>query len=149
MNFQGIAQVDLVFSEFEKKWYIIEVNPRLSGMTTTYSVLLEKSVCEMICDCAKKNVVEENFGKFVINIKFPLLTEERLSEIYAFDFVQFVHQIENKAAKQIREKGYCEVIFTGTDKRDLLENLETLKQKFPLETETEFVSAAKTLLEKI
>ena len=42
----GFAQVDLIFSE--EKWYIIEINPRLSGMTTTYAAAAGMNFYEYI-----------------------------------------------------------------------------------------------------
>lgn len=49
-GFEGIVQVDLVFSKSE--WYIIEVNPRMSGMTSMYSVYHNQSVLNTIINAA-------------------------------------------------------------------------------------------------
>lgn len=149
LDFQGIAQVDLVFSEAEKKWYIIEINPRLSGMSNTYSVLKEKSVPQMLVDCILNEEKLPQKKKISMNMKFALLPKEKILELSRIPFVKFIHQIENKAAKQIRELGYCEVIFEGETKENLLQNLQELKERFPNETEENFVEMAKILLEKI
>lgn len=147
LNLSGVAQVDLVFCKDERKWYIIEINPRLSGMTETYSVLRGMSVYETLSWLAhgvmKKSVPEK---KLVMNIKLPLLDSMTFSRLKSIPFVQFVHQVENKAAKQIREKGYCEVVFTGSSKEELSDNLEFLSENFSSDMEESFVENAKKLL---
>ena len=46
LKLQGPAQVDLVWGG--GKWYIIEINPRLSGMTTTYAAAAGMNLYEYI-----------------------------------------------------------------------------------------------------
>ena len=151
LNLSGISQVDLVFSEEAQKWYIIEINPRLSGMTTTYAVMRQESVFETLVSLARpfEKVPEKTGGNFpglVVNIKFPLLSEPILCELSGLPFVRFVHQVENKAAKQLRERGYCEVILVGSSKRELLDNLSFLRAKFASCIEENFVETAEKLL---
>ena len=108
LNLNGYAQVDLIFSQ--GKWYIIEINPRLSGMTTTYAAAAGMNFYEYIF-----RAVTENFEnvklKPVVNKKIPLQSPEELEKLSQKDDVLFISQIENKVAKQEREKGFCEVIF--------------------------------------
>ena len=154
LNLNGIAQVDLVFDG--EKWFVIEINPRLSGMSTSYAVSAGKFFSEMIYD----NLIEGNFSqkdssqkenlsqrekenlsqkensshkeeRFLpcVNIKVPLMTEDMLKELYNEKCVFFVNQIENKAAKQLREGGYCEVILRAETKDELSLALEKIKEK--------------------
>ena len=57
-GFSGSIQVDLVFAE--NKWHIIEINPRLSGMTLTYSALKNSNPQELML---KSLVDSETFHK--------------------------------------------------------------------------------------
>ena len=52
-GFMGLAQIDVVFDGNE--WFVIEINPRLSGMTTTYEAMTETSVFEkLLCSAENK-----------------------------------------------------------------------------------------------
>ena len=56
-----------------------------------------------------------------MNFKISLTDEEKIKEISKIDFIKYINQTENLAAKQEREKGYCEIIF-GKGKK--ISNLE-------------------------
>ena len=62
-NFSGITQVDLILKN--DQWYLIEINPRVSGMSKTYSVTLEKNLLEIfielfLFDKSDKNIFEHS-----------------------------------------------------------------------------------------
>lgn len=155
LNFSGIAQIDLVFSG--GKWYIIEINSRLSGMTQTVASSLGISLYELVFYATvgfdsyskKLSFLIEN-SSFTFNMKFPLLQKEKLEKLYDYEFVDFVNQIENTKAKQLREAGYAEVIF-GREKslKKLLEKLETIKNDFKTEIEQRFYENAILLAKEI
>lgn len=148
MKLDGIAQVDLVFDG--ENWFVIEINPRLSGMSTTYAASAGVPLSEMIFeklkvesgklkakngklgteDCFKNESLSLGTFQPTLNIKFPILARGKLQELKALPYVAFVNQIENHAAKQIREQGYCEVILCGENREILQENLLDLKEKF-------------------
>ena len=107
LNLNGYAQVDLIFSD--DKWYIIEINPRLSGMTTTYAAAADMNFYEYIFRAVTSGLDDIEL-KEVVNKKIPLQSEQELTRLSQEPDVLFVSQIENKVAKQEREKGYCEVI---------------------------------------
>ena len=164
LKLDGIAQVDLVFTG--EKWFVIEVNPRLSGMSSTYAASVGHPLSEMIFENLKtekgklkagsgkvgREDCSENesfsFGDFhpTLNIKFPILKKERLLELKALPYIAFVNQIENKAAKQIREQGYCEVILIGTKKDELKKNMADLRENFSDVAEGHFFDKAEELL---
>ena len=53
---KGVTQFDLVFSD--EKWFIIEINPRLSGMSECSAISLGKSVQQILLETVldeKKN----------------------------------------------------------------------------------------------
>ena len=158
LNLDGIAQVDLVFTG--EKWFVIEVNPRLSGMSTTYAASAGVPLPEMIFNKLKientrienGKLKTENFQfstfnfQFSLNIKFPILDEKRLLELKAVPYVAFVNQIENHAARQIREQGYCEVILCGKTREELRENMTDLRTRFSAVCEAAFFDKALELL---
>ena len=107
LKLDGYAQVDLIFSN--EKWYIIEINPRLSGMTTSYAASAGMNFYEYIFRAVTVGL--ENIElKDVVNKKIPLQTEDELNNLSENPDVLFLSQIENMVAKQEREKGFCEMI---------------------------------------
>lgn len=132
LNLNGVAQVDLVFSN--NKWFVIEINPRLSGMTTTYGASLQKSVYQMVLDycvfgCEDKKLMP------ALNMKLPLKSKTELQQLAQNPDIKFLSQTEDLLAKQDRELGYCEAIVTASsfDKLQSIfgELLPELKTKYP------------------
>ncbi len=107
LKLDGYAQVDLIFSE--EKWYIIEINPRLSGMTTTYAASAGMNFYEYIFRAVTSGLENVEL-KDVVNKKIPLQSEKELQNLAKEPDVLFVSQIENLVAKQERERGFCEII---------------------------------------
>ncbi len=117
-NFSGITQVDLILKNNE--WYLIEINPRVSGMSKTYSVTLEKTLLEIFIELFlfeknDKNNFEQIFEKnnFAINFKIPLLEKNKFEELSKNPNVKYLNQMENLIAKQDREKGFCQVVLSS------------------------------------
>lgn len=144
----GIAQVDLIFSR--GKWYIIEVNPRMSGMTETYGVLYGLSPMELLLCAAgllpKK--IQQNHN-VVCNFKIPLQTSDVLEKLSREPSVCYVHQLHNIAAKQLRERGYTEIILAGKDSDSILFALSNIEQLIPGSIDETFLQSAKDLLEMV
>lgn len=155
LKFEGIAQVDLIFSN--KKWYFVEVNSRISGMTQTiaasYGMSLYKFLIELILSMSKNEPFLENKNtncKYVMNLKFPLLEKELMKKLASLPFVFCVNQIENKGAKQLREVGYLEVIFGNTKElSSLMQELDEINALFPNQMEKVFYENAKKLAKTI
>lgn len=151
MNFCGVAQVDLVFGK--DGWQILEINPRLSGMTETYACCLSTTVPKLLYELAfdEFDFEEINSSKkmnFTMNLKLPLSDAQALRKMAALPFVKCIRQIHNAQARQEREKGYCELIFCAKSKMELEQNLEYLYKKFPDSTEESFLQTAKDLIQK-
>ena len=147
MNFCGAAQIDLIFSE--DKWHIIEINPRLNGMTYTDCAYLGKSVFELLYDFCiiplKKGFTNQNDDIFqsvqilehsnvtdyeskkLLNIKLPIFSSKKLAELKKIDGVKILNQTNNKEAKQEREKGFCECIIVDENEMKLAQTLEKIK----------------------
>lgn len=127
-NFSGITQVDLILKN--DQWYLIEINPRVSGMSKTYSVTLEKKLLEIfielfLFDKSDKNIFEQIFEKnnFAINFKIPLLQKNQFDELSKNPNVKYLNQMENLIAKQDREKGFCQVVLNSKNSFEELKNV--------------------------
>lgn len=153
MEFYGRAQVDLVYRN--SKWYVIEVNPRLSGMSTSYAASRNKNFYQMIYDsylpegnCKEGRSKEKTF--LTMNFKLPLLPEKELEKISKLPHVKHLHQIENLAHLQIRDAGYCEIILSGFDSiSELQEYFNDFKNKNSSLVEEIFFQRAALLFEQI
>ena len=64
------------------------------------------------------------------------------------DGVFFVRQVQNHAAKQEREKGYCEIVFGGTESfAELKQQLSSLATDMPSLMDEGFLQQAYTMME--
>lgn len=148
----GTAQVDLILDD-DGKWHIIEVNPRLSGMTYTYAAACGLSVFEMMYKAVivpattvkepKSMVIEPEITgnepveitaviyKFVMSLKLPLMSENQMKEILQLEGVKLLNQTNDLAAKQEREKGFCECIIAAQEKEILQNAVARFEELFP------------------
>lgn len=138
LGFQGCAQVDLIKSD--GKWYIIEINPRLSGMSFSYATLNDMSIFELLCQSSLAQYLPEfKNNSFLcltslvqlLNVKLPLLDEEMMDKVLGISGVQLLNQTNDLAAKQEREKGFCECIITADSSDGIKEVLNQIKALFP------------------
>ena len=149
-SFNGIAQFDLVFSN--GKWFVIEINPRISGMTSTYAAALGMTPARLIFEVALlcSGNESDSFShekSLTMNFKFPVIPKEKMQQLKELPFVKYLNQIENLVAKQERETGYCEsVISDASTPGKLLDHLEEIKNKFPEIIEPVFWDNAKKML---
>ena len=137
----GAAQVDLILDE-NGVWHIIEVNPRLSGMSYTYAGMLGINVFELMYRTSVNTVVEPestvvepvettaDFGH-VLNLKLPLMSQSQMTEILKVPGVRLLNQTNDLAAKQEREKGFCECIIVAEEKSALQKAVAQFEELFP------------------
>ncbi len=130
-DFAGCTQVDLVYKN--DKWYVIEINPRWSGMTTTAAAAEGRSPFSIFIDSAVGCQVDyskrENL-KYVLNFKIPALDDAELERLYAFSGVKYV--MKSVSTFPGAEMQYCEVVIGGYDtQEELLNALKALKEAFP------------------
>ena len=183
LELRGAAQFDLVYngaSGIESGhrsscqyggWVVIEVNPRLSGLTVPTSVLAGKSALELLlaatglesasvpsCEnvLSEEAALNESGVRFegrtapacVLDVKLIVLADDRFEELCALPFVYAVNQTANDEARQMRERGYCEVVLGAETPALLLEKLDELKARFPDELDENFVESARRLILK-
>lgn len=155
LELDGVAQVDLVFSG--GKWYIIEVNPRLSGLSDTNAIAFGKSPIERLIETAFVGGGPPRSGcllcgqqktplcglsplpRPVCNFKIPIMPQEDLRKIASLPYIRAVRQLENKAARQKREVGYSEIIIEGEGGfASIVLHLEDLESLFPGSIDADF-----------
>ena len=113
-GFSGSIQVDLVFSE--NQWYIIEINPRLSGMTFTYAALENCSPQELLLKAVLPNLEKEKPAtEMLCTSKIQVQTKENFENLCKNPSIQRVFQIDNKLATQKRDEGFCEIVSISTN----------------------------------
>lgn len=158
LQFEGIAQIDLVFHKDE--WHIIEINPRLSGSSAAIALIKQKSLPQILAEFAlgiydaratddAMKVAQNSCEKLplYLNIKFPHLSEGQMRALFALPFVKYLCQTKNDAAKQFREMGFCEILFGGVfSPQELLAQLEEIKARFPEVIEISFYETAKKMI---
>ncbi|SEP84440.1 ATP-grasp domain-containing protein [Treponema bryantii] len=146
LELHGCAQVDLILDN-DGNWNIIEINPRLSGMSYTYASCLGMSLFEMMFRAAVNTMNDgaHNFrslslskgentadvNKYVLNLKLPLVSESQMKEILKLPGVRLLNQTNDLAAKQEREKGFCECIIVDEQKSVLEKTVARLCELFP------------------
>ena len=130
MSFSGAAQIDLILDD-SNNWHIIEINPRLSGMTFTYAAAYGLSVFELLYRTCIEKITLPPPAPFVMSLKLPLMEQTQMQEILKIEGVKLLNQTNDLAAKQEREKGFCECIITA-DKKSVLQNaVEKFENLFP------------------
>lgn len=141
MNIKGLCQVDLVFDG--KQWYIIEINPRISGMTAISAASLGESPIQMIIQNALGlTQIQNPHGMIFLDMKLLPCSKQTIQKLSELDFVLFVCSTINDLAKQHRECGYTQIIIFGNDQQNLRMNLNVLKEKFPDLMEESFFQKA-------
>ncbi len=146
LELNGIAQVDLVFNK--GKWYVLEVNPRLSGMTELIAKSFESSTQGVLVSLALNKKPDTSRMRKVLDIKFPIITSEVQKKLYNTENVLFVRQVHNKKARQHREEGFCEVILGKTDTfLELKTALKNLYNEFSNIFEEDFYKKACKMLD--
>ena len=148
LGLSGIAQVDLVLSpQNGGTWYIIEINPRLSGMTESYAAAYGQNLYELILQAAGVlPAPQQRQPDFTCNIKLPLLTDAQMKRLHDVPYVVYVSRVHNREAKQEREKGYCELIFTAPTIPQLEQELEELAHDYADLMEESFVDGTRRML---
>lgn len=139
----GAAQVDLVLDD-DGAWHIIEVNPRLSGMTYTYAAACGLSVFEMIYKTCMEQKPLPQPASFVMSLKLPLMKKSQMETILKIEGVKLLNQTNDLAAKQEREKGFCECIIAANKKSILQNAISRFLELFP---EDAIVIQAKKMIE--
>lgn len=121
-HFAGSAQVDLIFRDGQ--WYIIEVNPRWSGMTAVTAAMEGRNPLDIYAESAligEKDYSKWENLKYVLFFKVSATDDETLEKI-----------AERKYVKSIMATTYTDVVIGGFDtKEDMLKELDAINAEFP------------------
>lgn len=145
LKLNGIAQVDLIFCE--KKWFIVEVNSRVSGMTEAVASMENKNIQEVFVEIAKNEFLEKG-NSFILDFKLPVLDEKQMKNLKKIPYVDFVSQTKNLAAKQNRECGYCEIVIKAKTSVELRQNFLDFCKNNSCLIEENFKIQAENLMQK-
>lgn len=131
LKFEGTVQVDLVYREGE--WYVIEINPRWSGMTTTTAAMEGRNPFAIFVDSIlgmDKNYSMKRNLNYALNFKMKVRSQEELVRLYENPHVAYIMQLETSVAG-MEKLDYCEVVIsTDQDKEELLKIMEELECEF-------------------
>ncbi len=126
----GSTQIDLILDD-KGKWNLIEINPRLSGMSYTYATSMGTSIYELLYKaCVEKSPLPKS-APYVLNLKLPLINQNQMEELFKIEGIKLLNQTNDLAAKQEREKGFCECIICGEEKALLEKAVAQLLKLFP------------------
>lgn len=132
LKFEGTVQVDLVYRAGE--WYIIEINPRWSGMTTTTAAMEGRNPLSIFVDSilgTDKNYSMKRNLKYALNFKMKARSQEDLIRLYGNPHVDYIMQLETSVAG-MEKINYCEVVIsTDQEKEDIMNILNELEEEFP------------------
>lgn len=116
LQLSGITQVDLVFKDGE--WYVIEINPRISGMTSTVAAIEGMDRLELLIKTGvglDKDYSDPANLKYAANFKLVNPTEDIMSEIMAK-----YPCVKNVFATIASAYSYCEIVVGGFDTKEEL-----------------------------
>ncbi len=131
-QFGGGANLDLMFKDGE--WYIIEVNPRFSGLTNTAAATMGKNpliaYAEGIFGGPENDFSDPASLKYVLNFKIRKIDEETFKKIGERKSVKHMYLSVSQYGEKLSE--YFEVVIGGFDTgEELLAELESIAADFP------------------
>ena len=75
--------------------------------------------------------ITADLKKYVLSLKLPLMAESQRKEILQMPGVHLLNQTNDLAAKQEREKGFCECIIAAQEKEILQKAVARFEELFP------------------
>ena len=133
------------------EWFIIEINPRWSGMTTTTAAMEGRNPLAIFVDSilgTDKNYSMKRNLKYALNFKMKARIQEELVRLYENPHVDYIMQLETTVTG-MEKINYCEVVIsTDQGKEDILNVLNELGEEFPGLVSDEVKANAGTLIQK-
>ena len=148
MDFAGCVQLDMVF--YNDKWYIIEINPRYTGLTLTNAIAQGRTTFSIYTESALGGTIDyskiENL-KYVLNFKIPALDNAVLEKLFAFPNVQNINICHIMDPGSELPFHFGEVVFGRFDtKEELMEGFCSLMEAFPEIASPNVVEMAEKLI---
>ena len=133
------------------EWFIIEINLRWSGMTTTTAAMEGRNPLAIFVDSilgTDKNYSMKRNLKYALNFKMKARTQEELVRLYENPHVDYIMQLETTVTG-MEKINYCEVVIsTDQGKEDIRNVLNELGEEFPGLVSDEVKANAGTLIQK-
>ena len=132
-QFGGGANLDLMFKDGE--WYVIEVNPRFSGLTNTVAVTMDNrnpliTYAEGIFGGPKEDLSDPAKLKYVLNFEICKVDEETYKKIGERESVKHMFLSVSQYGEKLSE--HFEVVIGGFDTgEELLAELKSIAEDFP------------------
>lgn len=132
LKFEGTVQVDLVYRDGE--WYILELNPRWSGMTATTAVMEKRNPFAIFVDSilgVDKNYSLKRNLNYTLNFKIRARSAEEVLRLYEKPYVKYIMQLETNVPG-MENLNYSEIVISTDKEKDTILNiLDELNQEFP------------------
>lgn len=130
-GFKGSTEIDLVYRN--NKWYVIEINPRWSGLTTTAAAAQGRSPFEIYMESAlggTRDYSDWSQLRPAINFKVTGMSDEDAERLAGFDGVQYVGNTIAEVPGRERV-AFSEVVMGGFDtKEELVEAFRKVRDAF-------------------
>ncbi len=133
MGIEGCAQVDLAFDG--DKWSIIEVNPRISGMTAATAALESRYVLEVVIESCLEDKINYDEPKILEKCMFLRTRIKSEEELYAMQKEVHIKYIERSTLDigraDIRIPGAAIILGGFATFKELAEEVKRLSVKYP------------------
>ena len=135
-SFGAITQVDLIF--VNGKWFIIEINPRWSGLTATISASQGRNPFFILMDSVNGFQTDYSMPaniKNAVSFKIPELDDNILTLLFEKPYVKSISNFP------LGKSAYREIIIGGQNsKKDLVRDLNELLISFPQVVSLEIIT---------
>ncbi|MFT8638581.1 ATP-grasp domain-containing protein [Bifidobacterium sp.] len=131
LEFGGSAEIDLAFRD--GKWYVIEINPRMSGLTSTAAAAEERTPLDIYMESALGSAVDysdpENL-RYTLTFRVPTPSDDALRELNGLDHVIEISNVKSTVANIVFENsGFVLGGFASV--AELFEELTALRERYP------------------
>ena len=144
-SFGAITQVDVIFKD--NTWYIIEINPRLSGLTATIAASQGRNIFSILMDSAlgtQGKYSHNDNSIYAISFKIPELDDDTLKSLFENTFVTLISDFP------LGKSAYREIIIGGQNtKQKLLADVQELSKEFPCIINKEIRKKIEVLVKKL
>lgn len=132
LGFEGTVQVDLVYKDGQ--WYIIEINPRWSGLTVVTAAMEGRNPYAIFVDSIlglDKNYSMSRNLKHVIHFITKALPEEMMDKLYQNPNIAYLQRVDAEYAGIGKMSNCVVIVSTDKGKEDIPAVLEELNKEFP------------------
>ena len=148
LGFEGTVQVDLVYKDGQ--WYIIEINPRWSGMTVLTAAMEGRNPYAIFADSVlglDKNYSMPRNLKHVINFITKAMPEDMMDKLYQNPNIAYLLRLDAEFQGVGKMSNCLVVVSTDKEKEDILVALEELNKEYPGLVSEKVIEKAKKMID--